>query len=482
MVVFLYLSIDPQRRFMKRILLIFILVVTAHLAGAQNKLLAPKIDSITLGYRSGGYALDSVDVVYGNQENLRPSGFVLPELSFNQFLQQKDALGANIAGFNYLQRQANTPILISPLPYIGFQYSFAGSLTQNLDVQYSQALNKKTLLNLNYNKKSSDGFLRSSKYAVNDVNAVILHKGQYYSTKLDAKYSAYTWSENGGIKEGSDTLLKDYVIGIIPVRKTSAETTVKKADISWENYLNLSNDSSLKTGFFQQTRYEVINRVFTDNAPLKLADTFYIDSTRTRDQYQTASIKNGAGYFFSSKYFEINASVNHRYWMNQNLDRYFDTTEIFLASNLYAGFEKFNLYNKFYFNLVGATGELKNYTRVNLSLPFFDINAHLDFNNLYPTPYQRRHYANNFQWDINQLSAQQIITIGGNLKLKGKLNAGAGVSSTTINNGLYFIENKWRQDTLNTVSSLNLKAHVDYKIWKINLTHKVDLNINSANF
>ncbi|SFT54564.1 Putative porin [Lishizhenia tianjinensis] len=465
---------------MKRILLVLMLVLTGFCAQAQNKLLAPKIDSITLDYRSSGYALDSVDVVYGANENLRPSGFNLPEFGLNELLHQRDALGANLAGFNYLQRQASTPILISPLPYIGFQYSFGGSLTQNLDVQYSQALSPKTLLNIHYNKKSSDGFLRSSKYAVNDVNAVLIHRNKHYSTKLDAKYSAYTWSENGGMSE--DSLLQDYIISFTPVNKSSAESTVKKADISWENYLNLSGDNMIKTGFYQVTRYEVINRLFTDNAPTQLTDTFYIDSNRTRDQYQTASIKNGAGYFFSSKYFEINASVNHRYWSNQNLNRYFDTTEIFLASELYAGFEKFNLHNTFYFNLVGATGEIKNYTRLQMALPLFDLNAKLDINNLYPTPYQRQHYANNFQWKLTSLSPQQIITLGGDLKLKGKLNTGVGVDATTVNNGLYFINNTWRQDTLNTVSAVRINAFVDYNLGKLHLSHNLAFNLNSANF
>lgn len=465
---------------MMRLLLSIFLVITVLFAHGQNKLLTPKVDSINLSYRSSGFALDSVDVAYNMQENLRPSGFDLPELNLQGYLNQQDALGINLAGLNYLLRNAASPVLISPLPYVGFQYSFGGSLTQNLDLQYSQALNKKTLLNLHYNKKSSDGFLRSSKYAVNDVNAILLHKGQKYSTKLDAKYSTYTWSENGGVSV--DTLLQDFELLLTPVNKNSAETKVKKADVAWENYLNISPDSVIKTGLYQVTRFELMNRQYTETNPANISDTFYFDSTRTRDQYQTASIKNGIGYFFSSKYFEINASINHRYWRNQNLNRYFDTTEIFLASELYAGFEKFNIHNKVYFNLIGATGELKNRARLNMSLPYFDLEAKFDFNNLFPAPYQRQHYGNNFQWKINNLSPQQIVTLGGDLKLTGKLNAGAGLASTTVNNGLYFINNTWRQDTLNTISTLNIHTFIDYNIGKFNFTHKIDFNINSSNF
>lgn len=447
---------------------------------AQNKLLTPQIDSIDLNYRSSGYEIDSVDIVLGAHENLRPSGFRLPELYLSEYLKQGDVLGNSFSGFSYLQRNISTPNLVSSLPYLGFQYSFGSSNTQNLNLQYSQQINDKTLFNLRYNKKSSNGFLRLGAYALNDVNAVILRKAKFYSSKFDFNYSNYTWNESGGIT--TDTLLDSIIAIITPVYKTDAETKVKRADIRWSNYLNFSKDSILKTGVFQESRYELVNREYRENSPYLNLDTFFIDSNSTRDQYQTASIKNGIGYFFSSKFFEINASANHRYWRNQNLNRYFDTTEIFLASELYAGFEKFNLSNSFYFNLIGATGEIKNYTKLNVDFPWFNLKANLDFLNVYPTPYQREHYANNYQWKLNDLSAQQIINLGGEASLKTKINLGSGVNFNTINNGLFLIDGQWRQDTLNTISTGNIELFANYNLWKFGFHHVVDLNINSNNY
>lgn len=453
-------------------------------SNAQTKLLTPKIDSINLDYRSSGYEIDSIDIVLGAYENLRPGGFRLPELYLSEYLKQGDVLGNSFSGFSYLQRNISSPVLVSPLPYLGFQYSFGSSNTQNLNLQYSQQINDKTLFNLRYNKKSSNGFLRLGAYAINDVNAIILRKTQKYSTKFDFSFSSYTWSENGGIKgEIENNLLLDTVLAVfIPVNKSDAETKVKRADIKWSNYLNLRKDSVINTGFYQESRFELINREYRESSPYLNLDTFFIDSNRTRDQYQTASIKNGFGYFFSSKFFEINASANHRYWRNQNLDNYFDTTEIFLASDLYAGFEKFNISNSFYFNLIGATGEIKNYTKLYVDFSSFKLKANLDFLNVYPTPYQRQHVANNYQWKINNLSAQQLINIGGKAILKTKLNLGAGVNLNTINNGLFIVDGEWRQDTLNTISTGNLSLFTDYNLWKFGFHHKIDLNFNSKNF
>ena len=90
--------------------------------------------------------------------------------------------------------------------------------------------------------------------------------------------------------------------------------------------------------------------------------------------------------------------------------------------------------------------------------------------------------ANNFQWKLGTLSPQQIITLGGNLVFTKKLNASVGIDATTVNNGLYFIHNSWRQDTLNTVSTLNLNAGIDYSFGKIHIAHHLDFNINSSNF
>ncbi|PKR80755.1 hypothetical protein CW751_08265 [Brumimicrobium salinarum] len=437
------------------------------------------MDSLEIDYRSGGNTLDQIDDFIGNY-NLRPGGGFGNLHEFNL----ADHTFLSPAGFAYL----TSPIKVKPkftgLPYLGFKYAFGSSLTQDLNVEYQQFFKTNTHLHFQYRRRSSNGFLRSGDYKLNDVSLQFFHQKNRYSTHLEAYYGAHELGENDGL--ASDSLLDVFELNLIPVKRENAKSKIRKLDIKWNNYLRLIGDSIIGSGLKTRHQYSIRGREFYDQAvDMNSVDTFFIDTTgTTRDQYQTAKISNGAGIYFSSPNFSFDASLNHRYWRNQNLGNNRDTNEVFLHSLLNAGIgEQLRLQNEFYFNLIGATGEIKNYATLNYEvLSNLNVNGNLNFENLYPTPYQRFHQANYYQWNISNLEMQQKLQLSGSVRYGDTNYVEARVNWTNINNGRYFIDGTWRQDTLDFVSvgAFHLKGRFNLGQWSF--YPKATIRFNASNF
>lgn len=447
---------------------------------AQKELFFSKMDTIPYGYRSGGVALDSVDAAVTITPNLRPG------LGFGELFEKNlaESMFNNEGGFSYLRNEIRIQPKFSGLPYLGFQYAFGSKLTQDLQVEYQQFYSPNTHLHLRYNRNTSNGFLRNSGYRNNDLNLRFYHQKSWFATHFDGYYGAYNLHQNRGI--ATDTLLQEFAIEFTPVITDEGESKIRKVDLKWDNYFRLAGDSLLGFGLKSKHAFDLTHREFTeflmDNS---IVDTTFIDTNGyTRDQFQTASLINGAGAYFSSSHFKIDATANHRLWRNQNLGTYRDTNEVFLHSNLWVALGKrIDLHNEFYFNLIGATGELKEYARLNFAiLDQLSLRAAVNFENLYPTPYQRYHSANYYQWEIDELKMQQRLQVKGSLRYGKENFVQADVVWTSINNGRYFINGEWRQDTLDFVSVGALQLKGAYRLKKFAFYPSATLRFNSSNF
>ena len=414
----------------------------------QRKLVLPKIDTINLDYRSGGNPLEYIDVDHLGVINLRPAA------GFAQIYEHN--LAENVynspAGFTYFQNEKRVTPKKTPLPYLGFKYGFGAGLNQAVDADYHHLITKKSHIHFRYHRRTSEGLMRESSFRLNDVNLMIHHQSDRWRTFLDAYYGGYNYDENGGVEPGA--VVGVQTVDFLPVNKTNASSETRKVDVKWRNYYDLYRDSLIAHGPATRSHYELTGREFrespVDNSTFP---DIFIDSNSTRDQFQTPSISNGVGYFFSSNILEVDGTLNYRYWRNQNLGTYRDTSEMFLHSNLYFGGERFNIQNEFYFNTLGALGEFYNRSKVFFKpLKKTYISGNLNFDNLLPLPYQRFHFANNIQWELEELQTQQIINIGGRIQYGDTNFIYADLNWTNVNNGLYFINQEWRQDVLDFVS------------------------------
>lgn len=446
----------------------------------QREFFFQEMDSLKLGYRSGGAQLDSVDASFIGRYSLRPGG------GFGQLYERNLAENTflNPGGLTYTSSRQKVTPKFTGLPYLGFKYAFGSSLTQDLDLEYHQFFRPNSHIHFRYNRKTSNGFLRNSDYKLNDLNLRFFHTQNRYITNFEAFYGAHELSQNGGM--ATDSLLGDFDLAFTPVNKSDAKSRIRNLNLKWDNYYRLIGDSIVGSGLKTKHQYSITGREYTEQLiDFTYIDTFFIDTNgTTRDQYQTAKFSNGGGVYFSSPHFKIDGTANYRYWRNQNLGRNRDTNEVFLHSNLWASLgERLSLNNEFYFNLIGATGEMKNYAQLNYHvLNNLSIKGKLDFENLYPTPYQRFHTANYYQWEIADLKMQQKLQVSGSVKYGDTSFIEANVIWSNINNGRFFINNEWRQDTLDFVSMGAFQLKGGFKLGQWSFYPSATIRFNSANF
>ncbi|MDB2697639.1 putative porin [Crocinitomicaceae bacterium] len=443
----------------------------------QAKLYTPELDSINQSYRAGGVSLDSTDAINVGQQNLRSAGGFGETIELNLSKQ----IASSPSLFSYLNYRRKANILFTGLPHLGFQYAFGSYGNQALNAEFHQFYRPQTHLHVNLHRVTSNGALRSSNFTLSDVNVQFFHQNKRYATHIDAYYGSYNYAENRGVE--SDSLLPVFPIEFIPVQVSGA-VEIRKVDVNWRNYYRLLGDSLLGQGIKFQSCYELSGRVYEEQDFLGLNyDNIYIDTFNTRDQHQTASLKNGGGYYFSSKYFQIDATLNHRLWRYQNLGQFRDTNEVFVHSNLWLKLGDFQLRNKFFLNTLGALGELSNLTNASVNVADkFQVSGRLLFENRMPIPHQRFYAGNNVQWKLNALKAQQIVNIGGQAAYGDSNKVIAQLDWTNVANGLYFINNIWRQDTLGliTVGALSLKGELH--VGSFHLYPSLTLRFNTNNF
>lgn len=447
----------------------------------QNMLLTHPTDSIEIDYRSSGVGLDSIDASFIGELSLRPGAGDRRLIEYDL----PSSLAQQMNGLGYRMNRIKVKPLWTGLPYLGFQYAFGSKLNQAMNVQYHHYFAEKTHLHFQYHRRTSNGFLRNSDFKLNDVSLLFTHEKGNYATEIEAYYGADELGQNEGVV--TDSFITSFPLEFIEVQNNSARSRVRDIDAKWRNYFRLIGDSTTGTGILTRHRYDLINREFTDQVgdPSEF-DTLYYDSIETRDQYQTASIANGAGIFFNSRKFAVDAALNHRYWRNQNRGVNRDTVEAFLDANAILNIrEGLQLKSYFYFNFLGAIGELKSRSSVFFSpVEKITVNGGINFTNAYPTPYLRHHQANYFEWYIprEDLEMQQSLNIHGSIKLGEKNHLLAKIDWTNINNGRYFIEDRWRQDTLDLISvgAITMKGQLKLGGWSF--YPGISLRFQSSNF
>jgi hypothetical protein len=466
--------------------IIFVLALTSVLWGvnsawSQNNLLSTTTDSIGLDYRSGGVNLDSIDASFIGTLNLRPGSGDLRLIEFDLPV----AFGDQLNGLSYRMNEFRVQPKWTGLPYLGFQYAFGSRLNQAMNLEFHQYFKPNTHLHFRYYRRTSNGFLRNSDFVLNDVSLLFVHSKNKFSTELKAYYGADEQGENEGVI--GDSLIPVFPLEFIGVQNESGRSQVRLLDVEWTNYFRALGDSTLGSGFMSNHNYDLRGRQYTSSiVDPSIFDTLFIDTLETRDQYQTASISNGAGVYFNSPKISAEAALNHRYWRNQNRGVNVDTNEAFLDANVILRINNSTkLKSYFYANFLGALGELKSHN----SLTFrtskkFQLQGSLNFENSYPDPYLRNHVANYYAWSIpqGQLELQQMLSVSGVMKYGKKNHVVSKLNWTSVNNGRYFIDGDWRQDTLDLISMGSIGFQAQFKFGGWAFYPGVTLRFQSNNF
>ncbi len=456
-----------------RFLLYIVFFVPFQLICQENKLFIEN-DSIKYSHRTGG-KIDSLDMTFSNSLSTFPGGGL--NTSNNVFTL---ALLNNHTGLqNFRNPISFKNMRFSGTPHVGFSYSFGSKGTQFLHFDYQQAISKNTLLNIEGERNSSAGFLRNSKYSDNNIQVALRKNTKFYSYSLESFYVAKMISENGGVTDFST--IESQGLEFLPVSQGNAQSIFKNANIKLCNYFNLLNDSTTFIGVTTKHQYEVTSRVYTETS---IYSNWNISEFATRDQYRIASIRNSAGFFTKKKGLYLDVLLQHRFWDYQNLGMHKDTNEVNLTSTLQFIKKNFTLKNELYYNIHGAGGEWSNKSFASTNVGKWNFAGVVEAGQKWPDQFQRFYYANltNYKLTNLELQGRFLSSFTSKYNFSNSTFVQVSLQSMMLKNNYFFLDNTWRNDTLNSILINNLIFSGAIKLGILHIQPKITITIPSNNF
>lgn len=425
--------------------------------------------------------LDSSDIQKSDYASVIDGGFSLMNgSSFSGKKIMNRILGHGIAEDN-MEFQ---PYRFSAIPYLGFTFGFGAQGSTNITANYAQAFSDSALLNINYVQSASSGYLRNSNFKKNNLQVRYRNVGRVYSSRLDAGYFKGVYFHCGGLL---DTIIPGFGLEFQRVAKKNANSEFVNGRVDFQQYLDLIPGTSNALGLKFRHIYSIHNRVYNEIDTLSgIYDHVYYNADTTADQYNLASIENGAGVFYSRKGFTIEGVTSLRYWSYLNFDNIKDSVEWNVRAMTNLEFSKMKISGSAYINLLGAYNEWMTSGR--MQLRFSDkssFEARMETGAVAPDQFQRFYLANNYQYQLDNIKTQGVISIGGRIDQVIKdstVNLSGIVHSMTLANPYIFEDSIWRNDTIDAVSILGISIKGDVQFWKMAVQPNLNYYISNAGF
>jgi hypothetical protein len=426
-------------------------------------------DTIKPGFRVSG-VFDSTDVSSANYQHNLPTLFQPAQQSFSFLNLHRDVQ----------QHQATR---FSAIPHVGFRYSMGSNATQEGKIMYTQAIDSFTFLQLDYQRRVSQGALRNGNFEYNSVAVALLKRKKRAVFALAIHFLGEKRGLNGGLAGDS---LSDPLFGLIfqSVEKNNSFTSGvfspnspgvvykenKNAHIASSNYFSFTSREQVKTGFFINPYLTIENRRFIENGAI---NTTYgvanYDTLATRDFWQKSEAGAFSGYFFHTKRLQLNAGMVFNYWDYDNLILHRDTVMIAGKGEMTVSLNSgMSWKSQATINLKGALGEMSVQSSFLQQRKIGQLALTGAFRKAYPELYQRDYYANTtaYTWDNRLLYSH--LNLGGKLNLNVKNTKISLSASYEFTDKLpLYVGNEWRQDTLNQLSIFAVKAATSFVYKKL---------------
>lgn len=430
------------------------------------------IDTLKSGYTIS-QQLDSTDLLLPIQSSTLPGG----GLNATSSIFSPQIITHSKGGQRFYAFSPWKKMRFSALPHLGFSYSFGNKGTQHLLAEYQHVLSTKSLLNIDYNRYSSTGFMRNSEFTHNNLQIQYNFKGKRYQSDLKIGYQNSNVQQSGGIT--NDTLLQTLDLIYVPVNKTNAITKTQLGRINWNNYLDFNKDSLQSKGIFTQHKLSAKNYSYSETDTLStIYSLINFDSLQTNDNHQLTQFENGLGVYSSNSFHELKIGLNTNYWQFKNLTSLIDTLEISTFFNFKRERKTSFINNQFEFNIVGAKNEFHNYFSAIKQLNHIQLNGAVSVESKLPAIYQRLAIGNNYTNLNGQYNKQFNFFSDLNASYSTKLlTAKAGHRFSISNNNYFFKETKWEQDTINNFVLQQLYLNLDFKYKFITIQPKYTFSI-----
>jgi hypothetical protein len=430
------------------------------------------IDTLKSGYTIS-QQLDSTDLLLPIQSSTLPGGGLNATSSiFSAQIIIQSKGGQRFYAFSPWKKMR-----FSALPHLGFSYSFGNKGTQHLLAEYQHALSTKSLLNIDYNRYSSTGYLRNSEFTHNDLQIQYNFNAKRYQSDLKIGYQNSNVQQSGGIT--NDTLLQTLDLIYVPVNKTNAITKTQLGRINWNNYLDFNKDSLQSKGIFTQHKLSAKNYSYSESDTLStIYSLINFDSLQTNDNHQLTQLENGFGVYSSNPFHELKIGLNTNYWQFKNLTSLNDTLEVSTFFNFKRERKTSFINNQFEINIIGAKNEFHNYFSAIKQLNHIQLNGTVSVESKLPAIYQRLAIGNNYNNLNGQYNKQFNFFSDLNASYATKLlTIKAGHRFSISNNNYFFKETKWEQDTINNFVLQQLYLNLDFKYKFISIQPKYTFSI-----
>lgn len=422
---------------------------------AQNTSLLGSKDTLKSHYFTGG-VIDSIDISFSSHSTTLSgsSNYSLENTQpYDLFIQNKG--GTRFRTFNPWKK-----VRFSALPHLGFGYIFGTQATQIVKTNYTHAFKQYNLLNVDYNLNKGSAYLRSNAFENHDVQLQFQHIGKVYSLQFRGQYMHNKYGQNGGVT--TDSLIPISGLIFTPVNKDKASSKYNAGRIEIEHFVDfLTKDSINSLGLFVDNQLFVFNRKYrevSDTLGL-IYPTIYFNADSTNDQYQLSSLTNGAGVFYNRSEFFIKAGVAHKWWNFFNIGNRIAQLEMNLNANMRIKVKAVQIENQSSFNFIGANGEWFSNTSVGFEMKQFHFKGYANVNHLLPDPFQRFYFSNTLIYlsDLANIKKQFNLDVNAQFSYQYKQHQiGVFAKNAVLTNNYWFYDNKWVNDTLQTLNALSV--------------------------
>lgn len=460
---------------MKYLIVILVVLWGQHLFG-QFEL---QMDTIKLN-KTPLTGIDSTDVKFAESSTVFDGGLSLSGVDLNAQnifarLNSRWLLNA----FDDSQSE-----FFSALPYMGFTYSFGGQGTQFLTGRYSQAFHDSLILNINYNRVSSNGYFRNSIFDRSRVDASLIRKGRFYSFRFDGMFTSGNFQHSGGLS--TDTLIESFGLEFSPVHKNNADSKYRNAELSLLNYFDVIPSSNTATGIVHRIEYSIVNRKYNEIDTLTgLYPIVNFNTDTTADQYNLPILTNFGGLFIHREHFYFEGGVNYTFWNYLNMSNSSDTSELGLSSKLDWSIFDLRLRNEFEFNLFGRFNEWYNHATLSYPGDRFQAGAWLNIGQYAIDPFKRMFIGNTFEYTTTGTMKEFRLSLGGRVSTKlwkDRLLIAATVDQFTSPDLYVFNGQEWQNDSLNNVSITSLTIAPSLQLSHFKLNTRISYNLTNTSF
>ena len=445
---------------------------------AQTNLLFHKVDTLKADFRSGGKSNDSLDFYFAEKQTTLPGG------------TQNNPFGKNgndyFNFFQFLPKQYRTTHIQAPvftaLPHLGFMYSFGSGGLQYLNTDFKQTFRGNIHLGMTYNRQVSTTLYKQSNFNSDAFTLSLSRYDVHWNHLVEASVSSMVRSLNGGVVS-DNKMLDSYGIIYALVNKSNSNDSSKRYVLHHQSLWNFFKNDSLakiQTGLIFNNRLQVDRRVYWDTDSISKIYPFFINPNATRDLSQLSVLENGISYFVKTATNASEVGISRVYWIYKtNAKQIKNAINLTFNSNWTIKNSQIS-YNGVQ-NLIGQSGQFSHVFKVITNQKMANHTFDVTISQLLPDPFQRLYFSNTMGWEMPKVNKQGVNSFLYTYARKDKSKLKLIVGFKQMNKTYFFLNDKWRNDTLTNIQQFYVNASCNLNAGKFYLQPRITINYLNNN-